>query len=109
MMNGQKHTRSPELLKSPCLDRCSWRPYASIYRLQWLTHTTYPRAGTLPPGWSVHYVSEGKELGPETIDGKLQRQLFYNSETKEWGRSDPRVTSENLKKMEFDIQEFVLV
>lgn len=66
-----------------------------------------PRAGPLPTGCSVHY---GDLDGPdiEIEDGELKTQWFYRSETKEWTWSDPRLTSENLKKMGIDIQEFVL-
>jgi hypothetical protein len=67
-----------------------------------------PRAGPLPTGWSVHYgVSDEPDV--EIEDGELKTQWFYCSETKEWTGFDPRLTSENLKKMGVDIQEFVLV
>jgi hypothetical protein len=67
-----------------------------------------PRAGPLPTGWSVHY---GDLDGPDVKieDGELKTQWFYHWETEEWTWSDPRLTSENLKKMGIDIQEFVLV
>ena len=68
-----------------------------------------PRAGPLPPGWSVVYESETGEPGPEIIDGEFQNQRFHNSETGEDVWWDPRLTSENLKKRGVDIQEFVLV
>jgi hypothetical protein len=67
-----------------------------------------PRAGPLPTGWSVHY-GDLDEPDVEIEDGELKTQWFYRSETKEWTWSDPRLTSENLKKMGIDIQEFVLV
>ena len=67
-----------------------------------------PRAGPLPPGWSVWY---GEDHGPNTEidDGKLKAQWFHHWETKEWTQWDPRLTSKNLKNMGIDIQEFVLV
>jgi hypothetical protein len=67
-----------------------------------------PRAGPLPTGWSVHY-GDLDEPGIEIEDGELKAQRFYHSETEEWTSFDPRLTSENLKKMGIDIQEFVLV
>jgi hypothetical protein len=67
-----------------------------------------PRAGPLPTGWSVQYGDSDKP-DVEIEDGKLKTQWFYCSETEEWTESDPRLTSENLKKMGVDIQEFVLV
>jgi hypothetical protein len=68
-----------------------------------------PRAGPLPPGWSVHYGWSARESGPEILDGKLQRQSFYHADKEEWTLFDPRLTSENLRSMGVDIQEFVLV
>ena len=67
-----------------------------------------PRAGPLPTGWSVHY-GDLDEPGVEIEDGELKAQWFYRSETEECTWFDPRLTSENLKKMGIDIQEFVLV
>ena len=67
-----------------------------------------PRAGPLPTGWSVQY-GDSDEPDVEIEDGELKTQWFYCSETEEWTESDPRLTSENLKKMGVDIQEFVLV
>jgi hypothetical protein len=67
-----------------------------------------PRAGPLPAGWSVHYGDLG-EPDVEIEDGELKNQWFYHSETEEKTWSDPRLTSENLRKMGIAIQEFVLV
>jgi hypothetical protein len=67
-----------------------------------------PRAGPLPTGWSVQY-GDSDEPDVEIEDGELKTQWFYCSETEEWTVFDPRLTSENLKKMGVDIQEFVLV
>lgn len=67
-----------------------------------------PRAGPLPPGWSVWY-GEDHEPTTEIEDGKLKAQWFHHWETKEWTQWDPRLTSKNLKNMGIDIQEFVLV
>ncbi|KAH8781806.1 heterokaryon incompatibility protein-domain-containing protein [Hyaloscypha sp. PMI_1271] len=67
-----------------------------------------PRAGPLPTGWSVQY-GDSDEPDVEIEDGEFKEQWFYCSETEEWTGYDPRLTSENLKKMGVDIQEFVLV
>jgi hypothetical protein len=67
-----------------------------------------PRAGSLPTGWSVHY-GDLNEPGVEIEDGELKNQWFYHWETRKKAWFDPRLTSENLKKMGVDIQEFVLV
>jgi hypothetical protein len=67
-----------------------------------------PRAGPLPIGWSVQY-GDSDEPDVEIEDGELKEQWFYHSETEEWTWFDPRLTSENLKKMGIDIREFVLV
>jgi hypothetical protein len=67
-----------------------------------------PRAGPLPTGWSVHY-GDSDEPDVEIEDGELKTQWFYHSETKKGTWFDPRLTSENLKKMGIDIREFVLV
>jgi len=68
-----------------------------------------PRAGPLPPGWSVVYRSKYGEASPEIVDGEFQAQYFRNSDTGEEVWWDPRLTSENLKKRGVDMQEFVLV
>jgi len=67
-----------------------------------------PRAGPLPTGWSVQH-GDSDEPDVEIEDGELKEQWFHHSETKEWTWYDPRLTSENLKKMGIAIQEFVLV
>jgi len=68
-----------------------------------------PRAGPLPPGWSVFYESKSGERGPKIVDGELQNQWFCHLNTGEVTWFDPRMTSENLRKRGVDIQEFVLV
>jgi hypothetical protein len=67
-----------------------------------------PRAGPLPPGWSVWY-GEYDEPDTEVEDGRLKARWFYHEATKAWTQWDPRLTSENLKNMGVDTQEFVLV
>jgi hypothetical protein len=67
-----------------------------------------PKAGPLSPGWSVWY-GEDDEPNTEIEDGRLKAQWFYHEQTEAWTQWDPRLTSENLKNMGIDIQEFVLV
>jgi hypothetical protein len=67
-----------------------------------------PRAGHFPQGWRVRYGSNSSE--PEIDDdGNMKSQWFENVETGERCWYDPRLRSQNLRKMGVDIQDFMLV
>ncbi|KAF8854358.1 HET-domain-containing protein [Acephala macrosclerotiorum] len=71
-----------------------------------------PRGGPLPRGWKLCYYGPekhlklGDEIGP---DGSFRKQRFENQYTGEVTRSDPRLTSENLRKMGIKLQDIILV
>ncbi|PMD41765.1 hypothetical protein L207DRAFT_458328 [Hyaloscypha variabilis F] len=105
-----------EALLGPLIpgSRYSWKMVAGHTRLMTedsdgIATQLDPRAGPLPPGWSVFYGSKSGEPGPEIVDGEFQGQWFRHSETGKVTYFDPRLTSENLRKRGVDMQEFVLV
>ncbi|CZR51400.1 uncharacterized protein PAC_01275 [Phialocephala subalpina] len=68
-----------------------------------------PRAGPLPAGWKVRYYETQWHRSEIDHEGNLRRQTFWNEETGERTWADPRLTSENLRRMGIKLQDIILV
>lgn len=67
-----------------------------------------PRAGVFPPAWKARFGKVDFDH-PLDTDGRVRDHWFENIENGERSFFDPRLRSDNLKKMGVDIREFILV